>query len=74
MAKISKRYDDGRTRTDTSVKERKKKTKTKVTLMNEAGKDKLLNPLLITLACWQEDCMSVEWIYNLPRIGRLCSK
>ena len=38
------------TKTATSVKERKKKTK--VTLINETGKDKLLNPLLITLACF----------------------
>jgi len=28
-----------------------KKKKTQVTLMNKTGKDKLLNPLLITLAC-----------------------
>ena len=41
-----------------SKKERKKKKQqqqqqktTKSHLMNEAGKDKLLNPLLITLAC-----------------------
>ena len=49
MAKILKRYDDGRMTTAISVKEEEKKTK--VTLMNEAGKKKLLNPLLITLAC-----------------------
>ena len=47
MTKISKRSDYERTR---PVKA-KKKNKTKVTLMNETGKDKLLNPLLITLEC-----------------------
>ena len=46
MVKISKRCDDGRARTTTSIKEKK----TRVTLMKEAKKDKLLNPLLTTLA------------------------
>jgi len=45
MKKISKRSDYERT---TPVKTKKKM---KVTLMNETGKDKLLNPLLITLEC-----------------------
>ena len=42
--KILKRYDDGRTKAATSIKEKKKK----VTFVNEGGKDKLLNPLLVT--------------------------
>ena len=43
------RSDCGRMRTAASIKEKKKKTK--VTLMNKTGKGKLLNTLLIALAC-----------------------
>ena len=53
----------------------KKEKKPKVILMNEAGKDKLQNPLLITLAC----CLMMarrlhvcKMNLNLPRLGRLC--
>ena len=49
MAKILKIFDYGKTRTAFSIKEEKKGTK--FTLMNETGKDKLLNPLFLTLMC-----------------------
>ena len=59
MAKISKRSDYGRARTDTSVKKN---------LMKKTGKDKPLNPLLITLACSFNEGKKITYLQNRFKI------